>query len=310
MSPEPETKPRVCVLLSTYNGEEFLSEQLDSLRKQQQVEVRIIVRDDGSSDRTPQLLEEYSRGNPNIQVHRGVNLGVVPSFFELMKLAAGCGADYFALCDQDDVWLPDKLHRAVRALDSTGCTPRMYCSTVRYVDCQLRDLGTSRTNLYPSFNNAVVENIATGCTVVFNGALLQLVNSAPPRRALMHDWWLYMVVTAFGRVVFDPESRILYRQHGRNLIGGTSSVARMLLIRLRRMRLRQGGVFRCSDQAREFLDCFGESCPPAHRQVLEELLAARENVVKRLRFALSGKVRRNNWLDDGLLRLLIVAGAY
>jgi len=310
MSSQSGSRPHVCILMSTFNGEEFLVEQLDSLLNQQGVDVTIIVRDDGSSDGTRRILERYQEANRNIQVHPGANLGVVPSFLELMRIAPASSAGYFALCDQDDVWLPEKLSHAVRALESDKSTPRLYCSVVRYVDKSLRHLGSSRPGIRPDFRNAVVENIATGCTVVFNRALLQLVNSAAPRRALMHDWWLYLVASAFGDVVFDRQSWILYRQHGRNVIGGTTSIMRMMVIRIRRMRLRQGGVFRCSDQAEEFLRCFGERCPPAHRQLLEEMLAVRKSLFRRIRFAFAGKIRRNHWIDDGLLRLLLIAGHY
>jgi glycosyltransferase involved in cell wall biosynthesis len=296
--------------MSTFNGERFLAEQLDSLLNQRDVGISIIIRDDGSSDGTRGILERYSARSPNIHVHPGTNLGVVPSFIELMRLASAIPAGYFALCDQDDVWLPEKLSRAVRALGTENPGPRLYCSVVRYVDESLRDLGSSRTSLRAGFDNAVVENIATGCTVVFNRALLDLVNSAPPRRALMHDWWLYMVAAAFGDVIFDPQSWILYRQHGRNVIGGTTSAYRMMVTRLRRFRLRQGGVFRCSDQAEEFLRCFGEQCPPDHRQVLQEMLAVRGRFFRRLRFAFAGRIRRNHWIDDGLLRVLLIAGHY
>ena len=307
---QSEVRPHVCVLMSTYNGEQFLAEQLDSLLAQQGVDVTIVIRDDGSSDGTRKLLELYESRNRNIEVHLGSNLGVVLSFFDLMRIASTSAADFFALCDQDDVWLPEKLSKAVRALGPSQSIPRLYCSAVRYVDRSLRHISVSRTRLRPGFGNAVVENIATGCTTVFNKALLQRVNSAPPTGALMHDWWLYMVATAFGEVVFDPESWILYRQHGRNVIGGTTSMTKMLMIRLRRLTVRQDGIFKCSDQAREFLDCFGGRCPPAHREVLQEMLAVRGDFFERLRFAFTGKVRRNHWVDDGILRLLLIAGRY
>lgn len=310
MKVQAESLPRVCVLLSTFNGEQFLREQLDSLLDQQGVAASIIVRDDGSSDGTRQILQFYSDRNGNFHVHLGKNLGVVASFFELMRLAAASDATHFALCDQDDVWLPQKLSEALRNIGLESSVPQLYCSAVRYVDESLRDLGSSRTDQLPSFGNALVENIATGCTVVFNRALLDVVNSVPPQRALMHDWWLYMVASAFGSVAFDPQSWILYRQHGRNVIGGSASIARMMLVRLRRMTVRREGIFRCSDQAKEFLRAFGERCRASDRQLLEEMLAVRGSVLGRIRFAFAGKVRRNRWLDNELLRLLVIAGLY
>jgi glycosyltransferase involved in cell wall biosynthesis len=305
-----ESQPRICVLLSTYNGERFIREQLDSLLNQDGVSVSMIVRDDGSRDDTRRVLREYSERYPQIELHIGANLGVVPSYFELLRLAAASDASYFAFCDQDDVWLSNKLAEAVRAIESTRRVPGMYCSAVRYVDESLRELGVSRTRQRIGFGNAVVENIAVGCTTVFNRSALDLVLSAPPRSALMHDWWFYLTVSAFGSVHFDPEPRILYRQHAHNVVGGTSSPGRMAIDRLRRFRLRRKGVFRCSDQAQEFLRCFGERLPTRHRQLLEEMLVARSTVIGRFGLAFSGRLWRGHWLDDGILRLLLIAGMY
>jgi glycosyltransferase involved in cell wall biosynthesis len=310
MNARTEPRARVCVLLSTYNGERFIREQLDSVLAQEGVDVSLIIRDDGSGGQMVSLLREYSARHAQLQLHVGANLGVVPSYFELLQLAAASDAAYFAFCDQDDVWLPKKLAAAVHELERSPLVPAMYCSAVRYVDEKLRDLGTSRTRQRSGFDNAVVENIAVGCTTVFNRAALDLVLSAPPRRALMHDWWMYLTVSSFGRVHFDPEPRILYRQHGNNVVGGTSSFGKMMIVRLRRFRLRGKDVFRCSDQAQEFLRCFGERCRPEHRQLAEELLAARTSLPRRVRLAFSGRMRRGHWLDDGFLRVLVLAGLY
>jgi glycosyltransferase involved in cell wall biosynthesis len=310
MNTPVESRPRVCVLLSTYNGERFVRDQLDSVLDQEGVDVSMIIRDDGSRDDTVSLLREYSERHPQFELHVGANLGVVPSYLELLRLAAASDAYYFAFCDQDDVWLPKKLAEAVRTLESSRLVPGMYCSAVRYVDERLRELGISRTRQRVGFGNAVVENIAVGCTTVFNRPALELVLSSPPRSALMHDWWLYLTVSAFGSVHFDPQPLILYRQHEHNVVGGTSSLGRMAIDRLRRLRLRRKGVFRCSDQVQEFLRCFGERCPVQHRRLIEEMLVARSSVSRRFRLAFSGRLWRGHWLDDVILRVLVIAGLY
>jgi glycosyltransferase involved in cell wall biosynthesis len=302
--------PRVCVLLSTYNGERYLAEQLDSLFAQRGVVVDLLVRDDGSRDGTLEILRGYAARHPGMRIHEGRNLGVVGSYLELLRLAAEYDTPLFAFCDQDDVWLPGKLAAAAERLTQDAGTPRMFCSAVRYVDAGLHELGVSRTRQRPGFRNAIVENIAVGCTTVFNRAALDLVNSAPPRHALMHDWWLYLVVSAFGQVVFDPLPNILYRQHGANVVGGTTSTMRMMMTRLKRLKLRREGTFRCSSQAEEFLRCFGGRVDAAQRRTIEDMLAARDSVTRRIRFAFSGQVHRANWLDDLLLRVLVIAGLY
>jgi glycosyltransferase involved in cell wall biosynthesis len=310
MSAQPDPPPRVCVVLSTYNGERYLREQLDSLLAQTGVVLSILVRDDGSRDATTRMLREFADRHPVMRVVEGTNLGVVASYLELLRLAGDSDAAYFAFCDQDDVWLPEKLSAAVRRLERASSTPQLYCSAVRYVNASLQPIGTSRTHQRPGFDNALVENIAVGCTTVFNRALLELANSAPPRTALMHDWWLYLTASAFGHVVFDPRPAILYRQHGGNVVGGTTSIAQMMFTRFRRLKLRREGVFRCSDQAREFLRCFGDRMSPAQRALIEDMLAARTSLGRRFRLATSGRIRRAHWLDNQLLRVLVIAGLY
>ena len=143
------------------------------------------------------------------------NIGVIASFFQLLMLASS-EADYFAFCDQDDVWLPNKVSRAVSVLESIPQDiPLLYCSRVTIVDEKLNHLGLSKTlSRAPSFENALVENIVTGCTAVINRKSRQLFLRRIPRKALMHDWWMYLVVAAFGEVVWDPQSKDVYkRQH-------------------------------------------------------------------------------------------------
>lgn len=136
---------RICVMLSTYNGEQYLREQLDSIYGQQGVDFHILVRDDGSSDGTLQILYEYRKKKGRMRVKEGTNLGSKKSFYELcfMAEAAEDVFDYYAFADQDDVWYPDKLSRAVKALDTVdGCSDKLWYGGVRLVDCNLNPIST------------------------------------------------------------------------------------------------------------------------------------------------------------------------
>jgi glycosyltransferase involved in cell wall biosynthesis len=212
--------PRVAVLMSTYNGARHLEAQLDSLRAQEDIQVRVHVRDDGSTDGTIAVLNSYAAGWPNLAPPtQGPNLGPAASFLELLVTAPD-EVDYYAFCDQDDVWLPDKLARAVEAL-SADAGPALYCSNVTCVDDNLAVLGTPRENGDPRLQHLLFENIAYGCTTVMNRAARQAIATRPPERGvIMHDWWCALVVAALGEVRYDPGSHILYRQHGGNTIGG------------------------------------------------------------------------------------------
>ncbi len=208
----------VLVLMSTHNGERFVVEQLRSILDQLPRGGRIVVRDDGSSDGTVAAIEGLAE--PRIELHCGMNLGFGASFLTLLRHAPN-HADMVMFSDQDDVWLPGKIDRASRALRPHVLAPALYGSAQLLADEQLRPLQATRPWLHsPSFQGALAENMVTGCTAAMNNAALRLLQRAGvPRNVHFHDWWLYLVVSAFGRVIFDPEPTLLYRQHGANQIG-------------------------------------------------------------------------------------------
>jgi glycosyltransferase involved in cell wall biosynthesis len=220
---------RVVVLMSTYQGERYVTEQVASILSQLPEDGRILVRDDGSCDGTLAKIEAF--GDYRISVIRGGNIGFLRSFLSLIQ-AAPTDADMFMLADQDDVWLPGKIERAERYLKGRDAVPRLYCSRMRLVDDDLKPIGFSpEWPRKPSFQNALVENVVTGCTAAFNRAALDLVQQHGDVELLYyHDWWLYLVIAAFGEVYADPEPTVLYRQHGGNAIGMGAGLGRYLTI--------------------------------------------------------------------------------
>lgn len=226
---------KVQVLLSTYNGERFLEEQLQSLAAQKGVELSVLVRDDGSSDSTTKILNKWQKKGL-LRWYQGENIGPAKSFLHLMKHAAN--ADYYAFCDQDDVWLDCKLQKAAEKLDVFEAEkPAMYFSKTQLVDAELEPIQCkiSPEKAY-TLGQALIRNNATGCTVVFNRKLLQIINSYEPNYVAMHDWWIYLVCLLFeGNVTYDPNSYIKYRQHGRNVVGGKASWLKIYKAKLRMM---------------------------------------------------------------------------
>ena len=298
---------RVNVLLATYNGIRYLREQLQSLETQTLPGARITVRDDGSTDGTETLIQEWAESRPNVHCMTGPRLGATNNFFALLD---GCGdeCDYFAFADQDDIWLPDKIERAVFSLgrcDTEG--PAMYCSRVEYVDEGLRHIGYSRIPKKVDFTNALVENIVTGCTVVLNRSARNLIRKQVPQKTLMHDWWCYLVVSAFGRVVFDERPGIKYRQHAGNAIGGTPSRIELFRQGITRFVGRPPRVS-LSDQAIEFSRCFGDSLEQQKREILDRFLTVRGNLWARLYYNATMDVRRQSWIDTATLRTMILMG--
>jgi len=209
---------RVYVLMSTYNGARYVDEQLRSILVQLPPEGRIQVRDDGSTDDTVRCIEAI--GDPRIEIQRGQNIGFAASFLTLLHQAPA-NADMVMFADQDDVWLPFKIDRAWRWLQPHHNTATLYCSAQMVVDERLQPLQhTPPWPRPPSFKGAVGENIVTGCTAALNAQAVRLLKEGGiPLQVRFHDWWMYLVVSAFGVVLADEEATLLYRQHGGNQIG-------------------------------------------------------------------------------------------
>ena len=210
---------KVTVLMSTYNGERFLKEQIDSVLNQKGVSVNLIVRDDESTDNTCKILEEYKKNN-RLEWFSNGHKNVQKSFLELVRVAPK--SDYYAFCDQDDFWEENKLKIAIKELNKIKDNekPLLYYSSLKLVDENLKYIGFHEinTNRTP-YTNFVISNNA-GCTMVFNNSLVSYINKADPEFVLMHDSWIYkLCVSVGGKVYSDSNSYILYRQHGNNVVG-------------------------------------------------------------------------------------------
>lgn len=228
----------VLVLLPVYNGARFLAQQLDSILAQSLPGVQVLCRDDGSSDGSPQLLADYAQRHPQrivVQSDATGNVGASRNFSLLMQAAlqfqdpaSGARPGYFALADQDDLWQAHKLQRLLERLREEEAiapgTPVIVHSDLRVVAhdgsviapsmATYQGLRTDRS----SFSAQLVSNTVTGCTVLMNRALLSKSTPVAPE-SIMHDWWISLVASAFGRRVYLQEALVDYRQHDNNTIG-------------------------------------------------------------------------------------------
>lgn len=211
---------KVLVIIATYNGEKYLSEQLESLYKQENVEVTILIRDDGSCDGTQRILETYQEEGKLIW-YTGEHLNVQKGYFDLMKKASTYDVDYVAFCDQDDVWDLDKLYIAIQKLSNVKTNvPALYYCGQRLVDDKLNLIAEHRLNEKRNLTTRFVLSDFAGCTGVFNKALLNEVVKYEPEYMLMHDTWILKVCLCLGGEVFvDTEPHMNYRQHGGNTVG-------------------------------------------------------------------------------------------
>jgi len=283
------TEPKVEVLMSTFNGETFVRAQLESILQQLPADGKISIRDDGSTDHTLAIIEDMD--DPRIVVSRGVNLGFGPSFMTLIE-QADRDSDMIMLADQDDVWFSDKIERSWNALRNIEDQPGLYCTAQRLVDSDLNPLNDTQPWRHPpAFENALIENIVTGCTAAFNKKSLRLLQGKiQPTDVYFHDWWLYIVISALGRVIYDPNPSLLYRQHDRNVIGhGRGWLGRQIqMIRFllkhdwAEVLLRQLLIFNrnyrnlLSDEQRNLIDCHfsinGDRIHPRRQMIMGGLL--------------------------------------
>jgi glycosyltransferase involved in cell wall biosynthesis len=215
--------PHVAILMGTFNGAAFLPEQLDSLAAQTHGNWRLWAADDGSADATTDILRQYQRawGSDRLRILTGPRRGVQYNFLELAA-REDLAADYYAWSDQDDIWLPGKLARALDRLIPLGQKqPAVYCGRAILTSGRGEDYALSplHNRRFPSFANALLQNICGGNTAVFNRPARELIATGAKLEPVMHDWWAYLIVSGSGgRIIYDPEPMIRYRQHGRNLI--------------------------------------------------------------------------------------------
>lgn len=265
---------RVDILLATYNGATYLPEQLDSLFAQEDVDVSVLVRDDGSTDNTLEVVGDYIRRYPekirivNDGFPRG---GASANFFRL--LAQESDAEFFAFCDQDDVWLPRKLITAVNALSTLEKgAPGLFLCGYWVVDASLNTRGRSLVLERPlGFGNAIVKNVATGAVSVFNRPLWQLLRrpDLDMKQIFMHDWWAYLLAAAFGRVLYDATPMVQYRQHGNNVLGAAHGINGWI----KRWQIFTSGKDRnvASTQMRYFYRIYQDQLQPAQRALLADV---------------------------------------
>ena len=212
----------VGILLCSYNGGRFLGEQLASIERQSHLAWRLVISDDGSTDGTLGIAEEFMNKHPDrVAIVEGQGRGFARNFLTATARAP-FKARYWAFCDQDDIWEPDKLSRAVDALaQAPSEVPVLYCSRTLLIDSSGNRLGFSPLcTLTPAFQNALVQNVASGNTMVFNEAARRLLVAAGENAVAFHDWLLYLVVTGCGgKVFYDSHPTVRYRQHDRNVVG-------------------------------------------------------------------------------------------
>jgi len=275
---------RTSVLLAAYQGGKYLPAQLASLSAQRDADFEVLYQDDGSADGTPEILRAWAEKDARFHpaARQGEHLGPAGNFFSLLCQAQG---DYLLLCDQDDVWEPEKISVLLQAARSV---PDPSLPLLVHSDASLID--GSGNPLAPSFfrlqgwdpqavhlNQLLVQNNATGCLMLLNRPLASLVTRhGDPSRMFMHDWFIALTAAAFGQILFVDQPLVRYRQHGENVLGASrDSLVRRAAKALQDSEKARARIALTYTHTQAFQDAFGESLPPEAAGTLRQYLETR-----------------------------------
>lgn len=296
----------IAIILCTFNGERYLGKQLESIISQKYTKWTIFISDDGSTDTTLEIIKQYQEklGTDKIILLSGPKKGFAWNFLSALKKASP-NYNYYAFCDQDDIWLPDKLSRGVSKLEQENAEiPMIHCGRTILINDNEEQYGMSYLfSRKPSFKNALMQNIAGGNTMLLNRSAQKLVTETPDDKEIIsHDWWVYIVVTGCGgKVVYDSEPMLLYRQHSGNIIGSNTS----LFSKISRLRRFLSGEFRTwSDRNLNAL-CFFKAKLTKENQEIVDVFTRARNANLILRIVLFSRIGLYRQTLSGTLALVL-----
>lgn len=275
---------KIAILMSTYNGEKYLEEQLNSLLMLDLIDdmhIDIYIRDDGSKDNTKNILEDYKRKNKNIFITYEENLGPANSFFKLLKNVDNY--DYYSFCDQDDVWLKGKIKKAIYKMKKYEEKPVIYFSAVNVVNQNLNFIIKKELDIKISLGTSFIINPAIGCTMVINRKMKDILNQYSGEILGMHDSWIYRVGLAINaNIIYDNESYILYRQHENNVMGIETNLCKLeKLKRIMKKKKNYRGKI-----AKIILENYNEKINGNNKKILNQLYLLSKNKKNNLFFKL------------------------
>lgn len=279
-------KYHITVLMSTYNGEKYICEQIDSILAQKDVEVTLLVRDDGSTDNTLNILERY-KTNKKLEYYTGNNCGPQLSFMHLLQNSDD--NDYYAFADQDDFWMEDKLICAINSMKDKKDVPALYLSQTQLTDESLNLKKSIIINPLLTFGESLIYKFAGGCTMVMNHKLRTYISDKMPDVMPMHDIWIYtFALSVNSHVTFDNTPHILYRQHTNNAVGQGQGFVYEWRQRLHRL-LSQSGERH--NQASELKKCYYDIITDENKSILNLFLEGKTCFAKRIKLIFDKRLR-------------------
>ena len=298
---------RVAVLMSSYNGEKYIREQIESILVQKgNFELNIWVRDDGSSDKTQSILREYEREG-KLQWYTGENIKPARSFMDLINHCKGY--DYYAFADQDDYWLPEKINCGITTI-GTECKPVLYFSNAYLVDAELKMLGRNvyRSTPKTDFYTLSCAGGYLGCTMVFNKHLAEIIQThSIPQNMIMHDFFTALVCSSTdGKIIYDAMPTMKYRQHGNNVVGVSHGIMGTMISRIHTITCKE--KVSIAEQAEEIVKIYGDNISEEKRIWLTRISRYKHGMNSRVCLACSHKTKYMNFNMGMKLRLAILLG--
>ena len=301
---------KVLVLMSTYNGEKYIQEQVDSILNQKNVLVDILFRDDGSVDGTVGILKQYKEKYPDrIKYDIGENIGAKKSFLSLICMASE-EYDFFALSDQDDIWKLEKISRGVDLLRSYNQkNPLIYGSPATLYSDGAEGKIVFNESTHYSLGNFLIKNYFPGCTAVFNKQLKKLISMVNPSELSetpLHDHWMNLVCTSCGgTVVIDTQSLIDYRQHGGNVVGGERNLIKKIadngILSSNNMRLKH---------AKELFHFYSEYMTDESRTKIQKIINYKVMVGNRIKLAFDKEIKPVNKVEIVVAAVNVILGRF
>ncbi len=297
----------VCILLSTYNGEKYIEEQLQSIFSQSFWQnCTLFVRDDGSKDGTVEILRKYE-AKGKLKLTCGENIGYAQSFLTLLKNAQGF--DYYSFCDQDDFWLETKIERAVTLLEKENKDkPLLYFSDCYYCDKDLQITSKRKLNHTDfSFEKSLFDCWALGFTFLINKKMFDLLAKGDLSKVVSHDHYIEMAAILFGKTIYDDTPTAKYRRHQESVSISANNFIKLYLKRFSRFLSNEGFKYN-NDSYKTLLLTYGETLSSYEKHLLQVLISEKRTFSDIMFFCLNKSKYRNSTIEDFFIRILFLFG--
>lgn len=286
--------------MCTFNGQNYLKEQIDSILNQEEVFVHLAIRDDASIDNTVKILNDYKILYPEQFTLFLDSRNIYPlSLKKLRTLMSPEGFDYFSYSDQDDFWLPRKLINAIDKLDSyPKDTPNLYLSNLKVTDKDLnfRFYSYYSNEINPTINSCFVDFSASANTFVFNRTALNLFMDSECRKYVFDDVWNYILCVFLGNVFYEKESYILFRRTGNNVSGPREKGIKLWIMRIRKIKKElKSGIKMRADIATDILKMFSFQLSKEKIEILNLIANYPTSFKCRIKLLFSKKVKSKSF---------------